>query len=317
MATEAQKRIYPDRYDDSTKESEKLKKEYVKIGYGSTILALERGRMERSWTKAGQDLRRGLKFVDSAIREKLQTFDLHGVTRLTRNQIAEVMRIAEAEMRRATIMAMGGLRDSLDVSLRRGARAANSLLEAKEIEPFSRNELILVMEESAKETARPWPSHNPSTYDKRIVKASKKHLEQLRTTLGKRYRKGRVESGVMRNVYRGLRKIGPTSLKGGSYANRLQMILAAEESRITNEVTLRMYSRRDIEFAYWRLSPSHPWYGGGEVCEWLASVPYGGSMDALRAAGLSTIDLAGLHSMGNWPGYPHPFCKCYPEPILL
>jgi hypothetical protein len=317
MATEAQERTYPDRYDDSTKESRKLKDEYTKLGYGSAILALERGRMERSWTKAGQDLRRGLKFVDEAIHKKLRTFHLRGATRLTRKQIAEVMRVAEVEMRRAAMMAMGGLRDSLDVSLRRGARAANALLESKGVNPLSRDELVIVMEESAKETARPWPPHSPSTYDKRIVKASKRHLEQLKVTLGKRYRKNRVESGIMRNVYRGLRKVGPTSLKGGSYANRLQMILVAEEARITNEVTLRMYSRRNIEFAYWRLSPSHPWYGGGEVCEWLAAIHYGGSMDALRAAGLSTIDLAGLHSMGNWPGYPHPFCKCYPEPIIL
>jgi hypothetical protein len=316
MPTEAQARTYPDRYDDSTKESKKLEEEYVKPEYGAAILALERSRMERSWVKAGQELRRGLKFVDAAIQEKLATYDLRGVTRLSQKQISELMRIAEVEMRRATITAMEGLTDSLNISLRRGVRAANGIFESRGIAPLSREEMVAVMKEAAAETSKPWPPHNPSTYDKRIVKASQRHLKQLRTTLRKRYRTGRVESGVMRNVYRGLRKIGPSAIVGGSYANKLQMILAAEESRITNEVTLRAYAKRDIEFAYWRLSPGHPWYGGGEVCEWLASVPYGGSMEALRAAGLGTIDQAGLYSMGNWPGYPHPFCKCYPEPVI-
>lgn len=316
MPSEALKRTYPDKYSDKSKESARLKKEYTTPEYGSAILALERGRMERSWTKAGQDFRLGLKSVDSAILRKLESFDLRGMKSLSFRQISEVMRVAEEEMRKAVIHAMGSLRESLEVSLRRGARAANALLVDKKIVPLSKTELMKVMERAAESTALPWPPHNPSTYDKRIVKASKWHLDQLRTTLGKRYRDGKIKYGIMRNVFRGLRKTGPSGIVGGSFANKLQMILAAEESRITNEVTIGIYRERDIEFAYWRLSPAHPWYGGGEVCEWLASVPYGGPIEDLRKAGFDIIDQAGLHSMSNWPSYPHPFCKCYPEPVI-
>lgn len=316
MPTEAIERTSSKRYEDSTPESEKLKEDFSKVGYGSAILALERSRMEKSWVKAGQDIRRGFKAVEDAVRQKIQSFDLRDVTRLTKKQIAEVMRIASTEMGDATIQAMSNLRDSLNVSLRRGARAANSVLHQKGLKLLSRDELAKIMEDSVIETAKPWPPNNPSTYDRRMVNASRIHLQQLRTSLSKIHPKGKVAARVLKDAHRGLRKLGPTSIRGGSLANKHQMILASEETRITNEVTLRIFQYRGVEYAYWRLSSAHPWYGGGEVCEWLASIPYGGSQSELRAAGLGGVSQSGLYAMNNWPSYPHPFCKCYPEPVI-
>jgi predicted DNA-binding protein (UPF0251 family) len=302
-------------YVVATAASRLLETQYKKPKYGSDILALERQRMIGSWIKAGQNIRRGLQPVEASVREGLEALDLRDVTHLTRRQVSEILKVARPQMREATQSAMLELEENLGVSLRRGIRAMNATFRKMGVKPLTKKEAAEVMEASFIQTAKPWPPHSPKTYNQRIENSARVHFQQLKTSLGKQYPKGKVVPGIMRNVYRGLRKLKASGIKGGSYANRLQMILAAEETRITNEVNLRMIQFRGIEFAYWRLSPAHPWYGGGEICEWYASVPYGGSMGDLQKAGLASMDQAGLHSLDNWPSYPHPWCKCYPEPV--
>jgi hypothetical protein len=301
-------------YDKTTAASKRLKVKYQKPTYGNPILALERKRMINSWVKAGQDLRRGLKPVEDAVRQELNLFNLREATHLTQKQISQVMREVTPRIRRATERAIAEMDQKLDVAMRRGIRANNAVFKEMGLKPLSKAEIAEIMASSKKATALPWPPKSPSTYEKRIQDAAKLHTAQLKQNLGKQYAKGKVGPAIMKNTFKGFRRVGVTGIRGGSYANRLQMILAAEQTRVTNEVAIQAMRVRGVEFAYWRLGPGHPWYGGGEICEWLAAVPYDGSMEELQAAGLATSDLDGLNAMSDWPDYPHPWCKCYPEP---
>lgn len=105
---------------------------------------------------------------------------------------------------------------------------------------------------------------------------------------------------------------------GGSTLKTLQRTMIAEQTRKANDAGLQCLGELGVAFARWNLSVHHPWYGGREICEVLASQVPDITLATLRRHGVnpSGLDLHGVYPLANWPSYPHPFCKCHPTPFF-
>ena len=82
---------------------------------------------------------------------------------------------------------------------------------------------------------------------------------------------------------------------------------------------MALMDKAGIQFAYWRLSPAHPWYGGAEICEKLAVNTGPGVQEALQDKGHdpASVNQRGLYLTSNYPHIPHPNCRCFQEPLFL
>jgi hypothetical protein len=92
-------------------------------------------------------------------------------------------------------------------------------------------------------------------------------------------------------------------------------MMIAEETRLSNEVERRTLLAAGVSFAYWRLNPVHRWYGGKEICEFYSSWQYP-TTQRMLARNPDVLDTAGLFPLTEYPMYPHPYCKCFPEPYV-
>jgi hypothetical protein len=106
-----------------------------------------------------------------------------------------------------------------------------------------------------------------------------------------------------------------TPVQNGSLAKKAMRLSSAESMRLVNEAESGLFASAGVEFAYWRLSPSHKWEGGGEACEQMASHE-SSDINALVKQRDSTLLTEGLYLIRDWPPYPHPFCKCFAEAAI-
>lgn len=114
-------------------------------------------------------------------------------------------------------------------------------------------------------------------------------------------------------------KPGKTRVSGGSLSKKIMRINRTEQARALREANLAILTAAGVEYAYWRLSPQHPWYGGNEICEKLAAGTGAGVVAELRDKGLTPKggELRGLYRIGQFPRIPHPNCMCTQVPALF
>lgn len=91
--------------------------------------------------------------------------------------------------------------------------------------------------------------------------------------------------------------------KGAQRLNR------TEQSRSMQKAAIEILKKSGAQFAYWRLSPAHKDYGGGEVCEVIASNTGPDVEDELAKAGIS-LPTEGLYLLSRFPETPHANCMC-------
>jgi hypothetical protein len=98
----------------------------------------------------------------------------------------------------------------------------------------------------------------------------------------------------------------------------MQRLLVGEQLRRSYNTDQKVLQHSGVLFAYRRLSDAHPVYKKEEICEFLARQETV-SPTRLQAAGFlpDAIDTRGLYTIQQAPGYPHPFCKCYLEPLAM
>lgn len=164
-----------------------------------------------------------------------------------------------------------------------------------------------------------FPPGSGLSYRARLARIQQQRTQQLYDIVRRTYPDGYAAERISQDLNRAMTHYRPgTPIRGGTAYKQVRRLLVAEETRMANAVELTTLRARDVRMAYWRLSPQHPWYGGQEVCEFLASQINGDVVRAFDEAGISTagIALEGLYLIEDYPQYPHPFCQCFPEAFV-
>lgn len=202
-------------------------------------------------------------------------------------------------------------------------RAATSqirYLRAKGVVTPEKATIERLIENTVLGLERDFPAGTGVTYMNRLERINAEHQRHLTNILNRTYRQDAKEKIVADSrsslMYT---RPGRTPVVGGSASKKAMGLFTAEQARLVNEVEVGILKESGIHLAYWRLSPTHPWYGGKEICEVLASVqdPDISRQLHLLPGGGAGVTLEGLHQVSDWPSYPHPYCRCFPEPVIL
>ena len=112
--------------------------------------------------------------------------------------------------------------------------------------------------------------------------------------------------------------VGGKSTPGGSVLKDQQRMLVAESMRKAHNTDLMVAQHLGVRFGYRRLSSKHPRYKRKEICEDLNVKVVPGIQQLLLQAGFdpTRISLEGLYRIDDFPRYPHPFCKCWVDPLV-
>lgn len=164
-----------------------------------------------------------------------------------------------------------------------------------------------------------FPPGSGMTYRRRMERLQEMHIRQLQGVVSASYAQGQAPAMIARQIDRAMGYYRPgTRIKGGSLYKQSRRMLIAEESRLATAMELEILRLGGVQFVYWRLSSFHPWYGGKEICEVFASRVSEETSARLRSVGQdpNEVELAGLYPIDRYPEYPHPFCKCFPEPFI-
>ncbi len=280
---------------------------------GSRSLAESRGLLFRSWVKQSAGLRRPLrKTSDEIVRlintlprtkdgKRLLATSLRRVDRAINRGVVEAFNVIEREVRSGATQAIS-----------RSSRVQVNQLKKLGIEPPSPSELRNLRAEVLAELDKPFPADQGLNFRNRLARIERKQIARM-----KEIARSPVKIAGP-NAREGLTKIarGTTRTAGGSAFKQARRILIAEETRLANQIEVAVLRAAGVNLAYWRLNPSHKWYGGQEICEHLASRVLPDVANLVSRSG-STAVLAGLNRVSRYPSFPHPFCKCYPEPFVL
>lgn len=210
-------------------------------------------------------------------------------------------------------------RTRLRAAIERAARAQVVYLRAQGIVTPVKANLDSIVENALLAIDRDFPPGTGVTYMNRLERINADHQQTLSKILNGTYRhkaEEEITSGVRTTLTH--HRFGRTPIAGGSATKKTMGLFVAEQARITNDVETEIMRASGIELAYWRLSPAHPWYGGSEICEVLAAYE-NPDIDRYLNQNPETrsgISLSGLHRISDWPAYPHPWCKCYAEPLI-
>jgi len=287
---------------------------------------------------------RALGTDSRAIRHELLEIEEELVERVGRMHLAPtgLPRARDGFTRDLTRLTVGGRRN-LEAAIRREARrgfermeeivqertmrtARRSLgiharrMEAMGFPAMTREQRQAILQGAQGLLDAEFPRGSGLSYRDRLRRIQAAREQQMLEIARRTYPEGTGPDAIRRDLERSLSYARPgTPIRGGSSYKQSRRLLVAEETRIANAVELATVRSYGIQFAYWRLSPNHPWYGGKEVCEVHASRVSPDTVQALERVGIDTagVALEGLYLVRNYPQYPHPFCKCYPEPFVL
>ena len=212
------------------------------------------------------------------------------------------------------------VRASVRRSVWRASKAQEKHLARLGVPLPTQAEIEIIRQEALLGLERDFPRGSGITYSDRLLRIEDQHADQLARMTSAKYSEG-AKDRIIRETKDGVlfSRNARTPVGGGSLSKKAMRLLVAEETRLANEVELGLLRTSKIEFAHWRLCPTHKWYGGSEVCEVLASHedPTIADQLARTPGGGAGVGLSGLFRVDEWPMYPHPFCKCFPEAVVL
>lgn len=238
----------------------------------------------------------------------LLTSSRKSLTRKVQRDLAPVLRQMDFEFR-----------NRLRRMISRAARAQVNFLRARGFPVPEKAVVDRIVENSILGLDRDFPPGSGVSYVNRLERINSEHQRSLTNILNRTYRddaRTQVTSGVRTSLT--FTRPGRTPIPGGSASKKAIGLFAGEQARLTNELEVEILRASGVRAAYWRLSATHPWYGGNEICEVLASVTDPDlERQLVLLPGGRGIPTQGLHQLSNWPHYPHPYCRCYPEPVLL
>lgn len=205
--------------------------------------------------------------------------------------------------------------------LDRIARLQISYLRNAGVKGITEKELASIQKQVLKLLRAEFPKGTGLSYFDRIDRIKKLHLQQTKSMLARSFPQEKVIQGISRDLENGWSYSKParTPVRGGSAVKKFQRLVVAEENRLAREVELQVIKKSGINFSYWRLNASHKWEGGKEICEVHSQETGIGVVSALHKLRINPddVELDGLHLLEDWPDYPHPFCACFPEPLVL
>jgi len=284
---------------------------------GDPELAESRAKLFRSQVNESRNVRKAMveaaDDIDKAV--DASAFKVSD-TGMLKKSMPKVLRTADDSLDAAFVKAGSEIESGVERSIARASRAQAAHLEDLGFKPIRGPEMNRLRAEAMEELADEFPPGSGMTYAKRMERIKAEHMAQTSRSVV-RPRVGDAANKIKKDVQKGLTdsRPGKTMLRGGSATKKLRRVMVSEETRLANSVELKTMRTVGVSYAYWRLNPSHPWYGGKEICEWHASRTNPVTAVELASLGLdvATVDMRGLHNVGKWPDYPHPFCKCYPE----
>jgi len=291
------------------------------LGRGAVELHEGREALFRSVTREYGALRRPLREANANL---LQTLDrLKPSTSgpvLTGGALTTFESAAIREVQKATAQVKLVLEEGIRKAVFRASRSHEKFLDKAGFPRLSAQQMSKLRQETLNKLYEEFPVGSGQTLNTRLANFEQKHITQIKGFVSE------VSPGGMGAVKAKLRKSlthtapGRVFLPGGSASKDAQRLLVAEEARMANAVEVGLMRAHGMGFSYWRLDPSHKWYGGGEICEILAYEVDFQIINQLELAGIEGsmgVKLEGLHSLDAWPSFPHPHCRCHPEPLIL
>lgn len=288
------------------------------MGRGSLALAESREVLFRSWVRQSSRLRRPLR---QSVAELMSTLDVAGFTKDQLRLLAAGRRRMERAARRTLSAAISDMESTIEEgvgqAIRRAQRSQLQHLEGLGLK-LSRAQISAIQDVAMLQLDAEFPPGSGQTFRTRMRALESRQQDALTRSLS-RQGDGAAKL-IARDLRDGLTHQGPgrSPTRGGSAFKQGRRILVAEQTRLSNRVEVDTMRAAGVDFAYWRLNPAHRWYGGREICEHLASrtdPSIGAELERLGVP-VDSVLLQGLHRLSDWPQYPHPFCKCYPEAFL-
>ena len=273
--------------------------------------------------------RRGLPRSEAAIRGILKkgTVEFNkarviaektGVTRtgsLNASAKRRLTIIAKREILEVTRRTTNAMKHEFSSAAKRELRAQMRRLALQGVPPIDVGKLKSLANQAADNSLNTnYPGTQENTL-KRINRLSQVTLGRYKNYINAPNPEARIKA--MDDLRRGLHDTTRSArgIPGGSVSKSLQRVSRTEQSRAMREVNLGLGSMLALSFAYWRLSSSHPNYGGNEVCDLLAGNTGPGVENELERIGadMGIIDTAGLYLINDFPEIPHPNCLCGQE----
>jgi hypothetical protein len=259
-------------------------------------------------------LREASKSITDELSESVFTRD---GTRVLSSERQRIQRLSRRVILSAGQRLEADIEASVSRAIHRAQLAQEDHLRRLGVKGLSASTRRGIREAILRQLEDEFPQGSGLDFRTRIRATTLRHANQIDDFIGRSYISGGARDRIVRDVDRGLTysRFGRTPVRGGSMFRQARRSQVAEETRLANQAEIVTMGVSGVSFAYWRLSPAHPWYGGQEICEQYASRIVPEVLTVLENAGIqvSMAELEGLHLIRNWPQYPHPYCKCYPE----
>jgi len=219
---------------------------------------------------------------------------------------------ADASVRKSVRTILGVIEDGVRASVRREVKAHDAWMRGKGADKVSDPVMETILKEAVHTAINvPFPGTKESTRDRLAREAyrARKSYDGVIVATGDDVRPAL-------QIAREKLYASPSSgFSGGNISKSVQRINRTEQSRALSGAAASLAAHFGVKMGYWRLNPSHPNYGGGEVCEKIAAGVGPGVLEELDALGLlqTEMSIAGLYLYSAFPELPHPNCMCYQE----
>lgn len=297
------------------KVSKEIKRVRIK---GDHSLADVRAKLFRSWARESTELRRPLMEIADEVALRLESVSLTAnETRLTgtaakridavvRDSIEEVFTKIESDIEVGAGRAIKRAQQAQVDKLQKMGVKVPSAKVRREI----RNKVLSRLDEE-------FPKGSGMSYRDRLLRIRMQNQRQVSSLVRRSHGEGRAVAKIQSEVTDAFTytKYGRSPVPGGSALKNARRLMVSEETRLANEVEVLTLQRAGVEFAYWRLNPAHVWVGN-EVCEFLSTHVSGETLEKLDELKVHGADTEGLYVLEFFPEYPHPHCKCFPEPWI-
>ena len=285
---------------------------------GSPLLAKERGLLFRRILKQRGLFTVPLKQVYREIDALLKGMAIGEDGFLSRIDLRKIESVIKSRSSVAVRTMQNNLKSSIESSIKLALKKQNSALKEFGNQGLSEKEINSIAKSHSKSFLKEeFPIKSGVNASIRL-KNQTLSMRQKIIEQSKKYIQTKDIAQIRKNIRMALisESPGATPIKGGSSLKQMNRIFVAEQTRKVNDAVREGMKKSGEIFVYWRIDPSHPWYGGNEICEVLANQSSGTTVNKLRDLGISTssVDLSGLYHISDLPEYPHPFCRCHQMP---